>query len=47
MGQKCAYQYRVYPTKEQEQILARTFGCVRYVYNWLRHEVASVAVRAE
>ncbi len=34
MGQKCAYQYRFYPTKEQQQILARTFGCVRYVYNW-------------
>src|SRR5438445_13526888 len=34
MGQKRAYQYRFYPTKEQQQILARTFGCVRYVYNW-------------
>src|SRR5690348_14437959 len=32
--QKCAYQYRFYPTKEQQQMLARTFGCVRYVYNW-------------
>jgi putative transposase len=32
--QKCAYQYRFYPTKAQQQILARTFGCVRYVYNW-------------
>ena len=31
---KRAYQYRFYPTKEQQQILARTFGCVRYVYNW-------------
>ncbi len=28
------YKYRVYPTPEQEQQLARTFGCVRYVYNW-------------
>ncbi len=34
MWQKCAYQYRFYPTKEQQQMLARTFGCVRYVYNW-------------
>src|SRR5205823_11670586 len=34
MGHKRAYQYRFYPTKEQQQILARTFGCVRYVYNW-------------
>src|SRR6202165_5506622 len=31
---KRAYQYRFYPTPEQAQILARTFGCARYVYNW-------------
>ncbi|APX94991.1 transposase [Halomonas sp. 1513] len=30
---KRAYKYRVYPTPEQEQLLARTFGCVRFVYN--------------
>ena len=29
-----AYKFRFYPTEEQEQILAKTFGCVRYVYNW-------------
>src|SRR6266566_194937 len=34
MKQKRAYQYRFYPTPEQEPILARTFGCARYVYNW-------------
>ena len=28
------YRFRFYPTVEQEQILAQTFGCVRYVYNW-------------
>ena len=28
-----AYRYRFYPTVEQAAILARTFGCVRYVYN--------------
>jgi putative transposase len=32
--QKRAYKYRFYPTDEQKQILARTFGCVRYIYNW-------------
>ena len=31
---QCGYRFRFYPTPEQEQILARTFGCVRYVYNW-------------
>lgn len=28
-----AYKYRFYPTDEQAEALARTFGCVRYVYN--------------
>jgi putative transposase len=30
---KRAYKFRVYPTKEQEIIFLKTFGCVRYVYN--------------
>ncbi len=34
MKQKRAYQYRFYPTPEQVHMLARTFGCARYVYNW-------------
>jgi putative transposase len=34
MEQQGAYKYRFYPTQEQAQTLARTFGCVRYVYNW-------------
>jgi putative transposase len=39
MKQKRAYQYQCSPTNEQEQVLARTFGCVRFVYNWaLRKE---------
>jgi putative transposase len=33
-NQKRAYRYRFYPTDEQTRILARTFGCVRFVYNW-------------
>jgi putative transposase len=28
-----AYKYRFYPTPEQEVLLARTFGCVRFVWN--------------
>lgn len=28
-----AYRYRFYPTPDQEQHLARTFGCARFVYN--------------
>ena len=34
MKQQRAYQYRCYPTPEQAQILSRTFGCARYVYNF-------------
>ncbi len=30
---KRAYRYRCYPTSEQCQVLARTFGCCRWVYN--------------
>ncbi|MDV7209646.1 RNA-guided endonuclease InsQ/TnpB family protein [Azotobacter beijerinckii] len=30
---KRAYKYRFYPTPEQADRLARTFGCMRFVYN--------------
>ncbi len=30
---KRAFKYRFYPTEEQAQLLAQTFGCVRVVYN--------------
>lgn len=30
---KRAYKYRFYPTNEQVELLAQTFGCVRFVYN--------------
>lgn len=32
---KRAYRYRLYPTTEQEIILARTFGCARFAYNYM------------
>jgi len=34
MKYKRAYKYRFYPTDEQKGILARTFGCARYIFNW-------------
>ena len=34
MRQKRAYRYRCYPTPTQAAVLARTFGCARFVYNW-------------
>lgn len=29
-----SYKYRLYPTKQQKVLLAKTFGCCRYIYNW-------------
>ena len=34
MRQKRAYRYRCYPIPTQAAVLARTFGCARFVYNW-------------
>ncbi|MBQ8559512.1 MAG: transposase, partial [Tyzzerella sp.] len=28
-----AYKYRIYPNKRQKELLEKTFGCCRYVYN--------------
>ena len=27
------YRFRIYPNKAQKELFARTFGCVRFVYN--------------
>jgi putative transposase len=35
MNVKRAYKFRFYPTPEQEQVLAQTFGCARFVYNYM------------
>ena len=28
-----AYKFRLYPNKEQKEYFAKTFGCVRFIYN--------------
>jgi putative transposase len=33
MEQLKAYKFRIYPTEEQEIFFAKSFGCVRKVYN--------------
>ena len=38
MNQKKAFKYRFYPSDEQKHVLAHTFGCCRYVYNWALRE---------
>ena len=37
-----AFEFRIYPNKEQRILLAKTFGCTRLVYNYflsLRKEI--------
>lgn len=33
-----AYRFRIYPNKEQEILLAKTFGCCRFIYNQMLHD---------
>ena len=33
-----AYKYRIYPNKAQEELIQKTFGCVRFVYNHFLEE---------
>ena len=48
MGNKRAYRFRFFPTPEQEAILARTFGCARFAYNYmLRHRTDAWDKRQE
>lgn len=35
-----AYKFRIYPDDEQATLFAKTFGCVRFVYNhWLEEKI--------
>ena len=34
MSVKYAYKFRLYPTKDQQVLLAKHFGCSRYLYNY-------------
>ena len=29
-----SYKFRIYPTRKQENLIQRTFGCCRFVYNY-------------
>jgi len=33
-----AYKFQIYPTQEQQKLLIKTFGCVRFVYNKMLEE---------
>ena len=30
-----SYEYRLYPNKEQQTLMAKHFGCVRFIYNYM------------
>ena len=43
-----AYKYRIYPNREQEILIQKTFGCVRFVYNhFLASRIATYKERGE
>ena len=33
-----AYKFRIYPNRKQEELIHKTFGCVRFVYNYFLAE---------
>ena len=41
-----AHKIRLHPTQEQQGYFVKAAGTARFVWNWLRHEVACVAVGA-
>jgi putative transposase len=43
-----AFKYRIYPNKKQQELLARHFGCARFVYNhFLRRRIDHYAATAK
>ena len=32
--EKKSYKYRIYPNKKQQELIQKTFGCTRFVYNY-------------
>lgn len=42
-----AYKYRIYPNKEQIEMIQKTFGCCRYVYNYFLNKQAIAISRKE
>lgn len=37
-----AYKYKIKPNTEQQELLSKFFGCVRFIYNWgLKHKTSA------
>ena len=41
------YRFRIYPNKIQQELFAKTFGCVRFVYNRMLAERRNAMKRPE
>lgn len=37
-----SYKFRLYPNKQQEELIQKTFGCVRFVYNYYLKEKTNI-----
>ena len=35
MKKNKAIKYRIYPNKKQQELILKTFGCCRFVYNYM------------
>ena len=33
-----SYKFRIYPNKQQQELITKTFGCSRFVYNYYLDE---------
>ena len=42
MKYNLAFKYRIYPNKEQELLINKTFGCVRFVYNTILYNANKI-----
>ena len=42
MKYNLAFKYRIYPNKEQELLINKTFGCVRFVYNTIMKRLEKI-----
>ena len=39
MKRNTAYRYRIYPDKAQEELLQKTFGCARFIWNQMLADI--------
>ena len=47
MKKNKAIKYRIYPNKEQQSLILKTFGCSRFVYNYMLEESIKVYENGE